>query len=175
MSRVQLALNVADLDQAIGFYTKLFGTAPAKVRPGYANFAVANPPLKLILIAGDQTGIREHLGVVADRRLAAVEGYQQITGADLARGRDEAEEAEANRVGERSKRLGELVGLGLRQGSLEHRGAARFGSTTAHEDAPDHVLTVIDVSAMINVSTVANVPRRNHESSPAGAQRRRPR
>jgi len=53
MSRVQLALNVADLDQAIGFYTKLFGTAPAKVRPGYANFAVANPPLKLILIAGD--------------------------------------------------------------------------------------------------------------------------
>ena len=64
MSRVQLALNVADLDQAIAFYTKLFGTAPAKVRPGYANFAVANPPLKLILIAGDgEPGGLNHLGV----------------------------------------------------------------------------------------------------------------
>src|SRR6266567_3783856 len=57
MSRVQLALNVADLDDAIGFYTKLFGTAPAKVRPGYANFAVANPPMKLILIAGAGEGL----------------------------------------------------------------------------------------------------------------------
>ena len=46
-SRVQLALNVTDIDQAIAFYTKLFGTEPAKVRPGYANFAIADPPLKL--------------------------------------------------------------------------------------------------------------------------------
>ena len=51
MSRVQLALNVGDLDQAITFYTKLFGTGPAKVREGYANFAIAEPPLKLVLIA----------------------------------------------------------------------------------------------------------------------------
>ena len=50
MSRVQLALNVADLDEAIAFYSKLFATGPAKVRPGYANFAVADPPLKLVLI-----------------------------------------------------------------------------------------------------------------------------
>ena len=64
MSRVQLALNVADLDQAIGFYTKLFGTAPAKVRPGYANFAVVDPPMKLILIAGNgEPGALNHLGV----------------------------------------------------------------------------------------------------------------
>jgi catechol 2,3-dioxygenase-like lactoylglutathione lyase family enzyme len=64
MSRVQLALNVADLDEAIGFYTKLFGTEPAKVRPGYANFAVAEPPLKLILIAGNgEPGSLNHLGV----------------------------------------------------------------------------------------------------------------
>src|SRR5690348_5637950 len=69
MSRVQLALNVADLDQAIGFYTKLFGTAPAKVRPGYANFAVADPPLKLILIAGNgEPGALKHLGARSDRR-----------------------------------------------------------------------------------------------------------
>lgn len=50
MSRAQLALNVADLGQAVAFYTKLFATAPAKLRPGYANFAIADPPLKLVLI-----------------------------------------------------------------------------------------------------------------------------
>src|SRR5688500_1425896 len=64
MSRVQLALNVTDLDDAIGFYSKLFGTTPAKVRPGYANFAVAEPPLKLVLIAGNgEGGTLNHLGV----------------------------------------------------------------------------------------------------------------
>jgi catechol 2,3-dioxygenase-like lactoylglutathione lyase family enzyme len=64
MSRVQLALNVEDLDRAVGFYTKLFGTPPAKVRPGYANFAVADPPLKLVLIEGSgQPGTLNHLGV----------------------------------------------------------------------------------------------------------------
>ena len=64
MSRVQLALNVSDLDQAITFYSKLFGTEPAKVREGYANFAIAEPPLKLVLIQGDgQPGTLNHLGV----------------------------------------------------------------------------------------------------------------
>ena len=65
MSRVQLALNVADLDEAIGFYSKLFATGPAKVRPGYANFAIADPPLKLVLIeSADATpGSLNHLGV----------------------------------------------------------------------------------------------------------------
>lgn len=64
MSRVQLALNVADLDEAIDFYSKLFDTRPAKVRPGYANFAVAEPPLKLVLIAGNgEPGSLNHLGV----------------------------------------------------------------------------------------------------------------
>ncbi len=64
MSRVQLALNVADLDEAIGFYSKLFATEPAKVRPGYANFAVAEPPLKLVLIEGQgEPGTLNHLGV----------------------------------------------------------------------------------------------------------------
>ena len=50
MSRVQLALNVSDIDEAVDFYSKLFATEPAKRRPGYANFAVAEPPLKLVLI-----------------------------------------------------------------------------------------------------------------------------
>jgi predicted enzyme related to lactoylglutathione lyase len=51
MSRVQLALNVDNLDEAVTFYSKLFNTEPAKRKPGYANFAVAEPPLKLVLIA----------------------------------------------------------------------------------------------------------------------------
>ena len=64
MSRVQLALNVADLDASIEFYTKLFGSPPAKVRPGYANFAIADPPLKLVLFAGaGDPGSLNHLGV----------------------------------------------------------------------------------------------------------------
>ncbi|WP_262322733.1 ArsI/CadI family heavy metal resistance metalloenzyme [Acidiferrimicrobium sp. IK] len=65
MSRVQLALNVADLDEAIAFYSALFATEPAKVRPGYANFAVADPPLKLVLIedATQTPGSLNHLGV----------------------------------------------------------------------------------------------------------------
>ena len=68
MSRLQLALNVDDLDASVAFYTKLFGTAPAKTKPGYANFAVAEPPLKLILIENSgQGGSINHRGVeVAD-------------------------------------------------------------------------------------------------------------
>jgi len=64
MSRVQLALNVSDLDAAVEFYSKLFATEPAKRRPGYANFAITEPPLKLVLIAGHgEPGSLNHLGV----------------------------------------------------------------------------------------------------------------
>jgi catechol 2,3-dioxygenase-like lactoylglutathione lyase family enzyme len=69
MSRVQLALNVSDVDAAVDFYSKLFGTEPAKRRPGYANFAVADPPLKLVLIESQTArgdGVEHalnHLGV----------------------------------------------------------------------------------------------------------------
>src|SRR6186997_1477891 len=64
MSRVQLALNVDDLDTSIAFYSRLFGTEPAKIRPGYANFAVAEPPLKLVLIENPgRGGSVNHLGV----------------------------------------------------------------------------------------------------------------
>ena len=65
MSRVQLALRVADLEESITFYSKLFDAQPAKRRPGYANFAVAEPPLKLVLIEGrpgEETRM-DHLGV----------------------------------------------------------------------------------------------------------------
>jgi catechol 2,3-dioxygenase-like lactoylglutathione lyase family enzyme len=64
MSRVQLALNVSDVDEAVAFYSKLFQTEPAKRRPGYANFAIAEPPLKLVLIENaDATERLNHLGV----------------------------------------------------------------------------------------------------------------
>ena len=64
MSRVQLALNVSNLDEAIAFYSKLFATEPAKVKPGYANFAISEPPLKLVLIEGaGAPGSLNHLGV----------------------------------------------------------------------------------------------------------------
>jgi catechol 2,3-dioxygenase-like lactoylglutathione lyase family enzyme len=64
MSRVQLALNVDNLDQAVAFYSKLFNTAPAKIKEGYANFAIAEPPLKLVLLENPgHGGTLNHLGV----------------------------------------------------------------------------------------------------------------
>jgi catechol 2,3-dioxygenase-like lactoylglutathione lyase family enzyme len=68
MSRVQLALRVADLEGSVEFYSKLFNAAPAKRRPGYANFAISEPPLKLVLLEGqwgEQTRM-DHLGVEVD-------------------------------------------------------------------------------------------------------------
>lgn len=64
MSRLQLALNVSNLDEAITFYRRIFGVSPAKHRPGYANFAIANPPLKLVLFENPaSSGTLNHLGV----------------------------------------------------------------------------------------------------------------
>ena len=74
--RLQLALNVDDLDTAIDFYARMFDTPPAKVRDGYANFAIENPPLKLVLFAGaGPAGSINHLGV-------EVESASQVTGAE---------------------------------------------------------------------------------------------
>ena len=91
MSRVQLALDVNDIDEAVTFYSKLFGAEPAKRRPGYANFAIAEPPLKLVLLENrGQGGSLNHLGVeVAD--ISAVDAEQTwlaATGLDLADERD---------------------------------------------------------------------------------------
>lgn len=76
MSRVQLALRVGDLDGSIAFYTTLFGVEPAKLRPGYANFAIAEPALKLVLLAGEpgQATVLDHLGV-------EVEAVDEVTAA----------------------------------------------------------------------------------------------
>ncbi|MFC9966999.1 ArsI/CadI family heavy metal resistance metalloenzyme [Nocardia ignorata] len=74
MSRIQLALNVDDLDQAVRFYSTLFATEPAKRKPGYANFAVTDPPLKLVLIENaGKGGSLNHLGV-------EVESSEQVHG-----------------------------------------------------------------------------------------------
>jgi len=75
VSRAQLALRVSDLEASVSFYTKLFGVEPAKRRPGYANFAIVDPPLKLVLIqgVGEQETRLDHLGVEVDstREVAA--------------------------------------------------------------------------------------------------------
>ena len=84
MSRVQLALNVGDLDASIDFYTRLFKTPPSKIRANYANFAIAEPPLKLVLIAGDgEPGSLNHIGVEVDttEEVSAAAARMQAEGA----------------------------------------------------------------------------------------------
>lgn len=84
MSRVQLALNVSNLEQAIAFYSKLFGVGPAKVRERYANFAIAEPPLKLVLIEGDGApGTMNHLGVEVESADAVAQATQRLSGEGL--------------------------------------------------------------------------------------------
>ncbi|MGA6224332.1 ArsI/CadI family heavy metal resistance metalloenzyme [Streptomyces umbrinus] len=86
MSRVQLALRVPDLAASIAFYTKLFGTEPAKLRDGYANFAITEPPLKLVLIegaAGEDTRM-DHLGVEVETTEAVYTATTRLAEAGLA-------------------------------------------------------------------------------------------
>jgi catechol 2,3-dioxygenase-like lactoylglutathione lyase family enzyme len=86
MSRVQLALRVGDLDGSIEFYSKLFDTQPAKQRPGYANFAIAEPALKLVLLEGEpgQETVMDHLGVEVESTDAVDQATHRLTGAGLA-------------------------------------------------------------------------------------------
>lgn len=85
MSRVQLALNVENLEASIAFYSKLFDVGPAKVRPGYANFAVAEPALKLVLIENPgQGGTINHLGVELPDTTAVDSTQTRLAGAGLA-------------------------------------------------------------------------------------------
>jgi catechol 2,3-dioxygenase-like lactoylglutathione lyase family enzyme len=84
MSRVQLALNVNDIDEAVGFYSKLFGTGPTKTRPGYANFAIAEPPLKLVLIENPgEGGSLNHLGVEVDSTDEVAAAQARLSGEGL--------------------------------------------------------------------------------------------
>jgi catechol 2,3-dioxygenase-like lactoylglutathione lyase family enzyme len=82
--RVQLALNVDSLDEAVAFYTKLLGTPPAKLRPGYANFAVASPPLKLVLLENPgKGGSINHLGVEVPSTEHVHAGIARLSGEGL--------------------------------------------------------------------------------------------
>ena len=84
MSRAQLALNVNNLDEAITFYSKLFNTAPAKVKPGYADFAIAEPPLKLVLLENPgQGGTVNHLGVEVESSEKVHSEIARLTGEGL--------------------------------------------------------------------------------------------
>ena len=83
MSRLQLALNVTDLDEAVEFYSRLFATAPAKVKPGYANFAIADPPLKLVLFEGPEGATINHLGVELDSAEKVVSAERRLAQAEL--------------------------------------------------------------------------------------------
>jgi catechol 2,3-dioxygenase-like lactoylglutathione lyase family enzyme len=85
MSRVQLALRVGDLEGSIAFYAKLFGTEPAKLRPGYANFAIAEPALKLVLLEGEpgQATVMDHLGVEVESTDQVDEATRRLTGEGL--------------------------------------------------------------------------------------------
>lgn len=86
MSRVQLALRVSDLEGSIAFYSKLFGAQPAKRRPGYANFAIAEPPLKLVLIEGEggQDTRLDHLGVEVETASQVTDATDRLRDAGLA-------------------------------------------------------------------------------------------
>jgi catechol 2,3-dioxygenase-like lactoylglutathione lyase family enzyme len=87
MSRVQLALNVDDIDAAVAFYSKLLGTPPAKTRRGYANFAVTNPPLKLVLLENPgQGGTLNHLGVEVESADAVDAEHTRLAAQGLAAG-----------------------------------------------------------------------------------------
>jgi len=87
VSRVQLALNVSDIDEAVAFYTTLFGTEPAKRKPGYANFAIAEPPLKLVLLENPgQGGSLNHLGVEVTSPGAVDAEHTRLTEAGVAPG-----------------------------------------------------------------------------------------
>jgi catechol 2,3-dioxygenase-like lactoylglutathione lyase family enzyme len=82
--RLQLALNVSDLDEAVDFYSRMFGVEPAKTKPGYANFAIADPPLKLVLFESQaEPGSINHLGVEAETAGEVVAAESRLADADL--------------------------------------------------------------------------------------------
>ena len=90
MARIQLALNVSNLDEAVDFYSKLFGTEPAKRHPGYANFAVADPPLKLVLFEGQGAGgTINHLGVEVPSLEEVRQAGQRLSRSGLATATEE--------------------------------------------------------------------------------------
>ena len=91
MSRIQLALNVENVDEAVAFYSKLFATEPAKRRPGYANFAIEEPALKLVLLENPGNGgTLNHLGVEVADTAAVTSAAQRFAQEGLATSEENA-------------------------------------------------------------------------------------
>ena len=84
MSRLQLAINVSNIDEAVDFYTKLFNTPPLKRKPGYANFAIVDPPLKLVLFEGSEGGTINHLGVETESAAEVEQAEARLSATGLA-------------------------------------------------------------------------------------------
>ena len=84
MARVQVAINVPDIDEAVAFYSRLFGTSPHKERPGYANFEVADPPLKLVLFEQEGPDRLNHLGVEVEATAAVAAETKRLAASGLA-------------------------------------------------------------------------------------------
>lgn len=79
MARIQLAINVSDLERSVDFYRRVFGTDPSKIRPGYANFTIDDPPLKLVLIESSSPTTLNHLGVEVDGTDSVVDATQRFS------------------------------------------------------------------------------------------------
>ena len=151
MSRIQLALNVSDVDEAVDFYRKLFGTEPAKVRPGYANFAIEEPPLKLVLIQGHgDPGTLSHLGVEVDSTDEVGRAQRRLAGdglADRDRGRRRLLLRGAGQgLGRRTRRraVGDLHGARRRRSPTPTPTSPRPRATAAAPTRPTkaaHLLT----------------------------------
>ncbi len=139
MARLQLALNVSDLDSAVDFYSKLFDTAPAKVRPGYANFAVAEPPFKLVLIEKPRLpGTLNHLGVEVGDRLE---------------GRHRTNAGWPGRAADHGRGRGLVLPRRAGQGVGASPPTASPGRSTPCWPTPTPTLTAIDDDATARVST----------------------
>lgn len=83
MARVQVAINVPDINEAVAFYSRLFGVSPHKERPGYANFEVADPPLKLVLFEQDGPDRLNHLGVEVEATAAVAAEIRRLAASGL--------------------------------------------------------------------------------------------
>ena len=131
MSRVQLALNVDNLDAAVAFYSKLFNTEPAKRKPGYANFAVAEPPLKLVLLENPgQGGTLNHLGVEVHVKRESARGNRPVAGRGLVHRRGDRNDLLLRHPGQG---LGDRAGRGEVGGLY---GAGRLGDFRIKPPAP---------------------------------------
>ena len=136
--RLQLALNVADLDEAVDFYTRMFGVAPAKTQPGYANFAIDQPPLKLVLFeGGGESGSINHLGVETETAAEVVAAEARLGEAGWRRPASTTRcVATPRRPRRGSTDPTAPAGSGTSRGPTSSRSSTSSSATTATDRAP---------------------------------------